>query len=110
MTNFLKETESDIAELGKTIDDIIYIGTGTHACTWTQFAEMADAEYYKGYGTAIVMTDLVILFKDGTWLERGEYDGSEWWEYKRAPNIPHNPQPLEGLFDEKWRAYFEERR
>lgn len=26
-----------------------------------------------------------VVFDDGTWLERGEYDGSEWWEYKQCP-------------------------
>ena len=26
-----------------------------------------------------------IVFKDKTWLERWEYDGSEWWEYKKCP-------------------------
>ena len=26
-----------------------------------------------------------IVFKDRTWLERWEYDWSEWWEYKKCP-------------------------
>ena len=26
-----------------------------------------------------------IWYTDGTWSERGEYDGSEWWEYKKSP-------------------------
>ena len=26
-----------------------------------------------------------IVFKDKTWLERWEYDWSEWWEYKKCP-------------------------
>lgn len=30
----------------------------------------------------------IIWFDDGSWLERGEYDGTEWWEYKRTPEIP----------------------
>ena len=25
---------------------------------------------------------------DGTWLSRGEYDGSEWWEHNKLPEIP----------------------
>lgn len=28
-----------------------------------------------------------IVFNDGTWLERWEYDGSEWREYKKTPEI-----------------------
>ena len=31
--------------------------------------------------------NIVIVFEDGTWLERGEYDGSEWWEYKQKPTL-----------------------
>lgn len=34
-----------------------------------------------------------VLFKDGTWLERDEYDGSEWWDYKTPPTY----RPLEEL-------------
>ena len=40
---------------------------------------MAKFKYDCGYGSAYVARDLIILFKDGTRLERSEYDGSEWW-------------------------------
>jgi hypothetical protein len=26
-----------------------------------------------------------VIFNDGSWLERQEYDGSEWWVYKKTP-------------------------
>lgn len=29
-----------------------------------------------------------IWYDDGSWSERGEYDGSEWWERKTCPEIP----------------------
>ena len=29
-----------------------------------------------------------VVFNDGTWLERWEYDGSEWREYKKTPERP----------------------
>lgn len=29
-----------------------------------------------------------IWYDDGTWSERGEYDGSEWWEYQSVPQVP----------------------
>lgn len=38
----------------------------------------------NGYGSAAIATDLIIYFKDHTYIVRGEYDGSEWWEY----NVP----------------------
>nr|DAD71123.1 MAG TPA: hypothetical protein [Podoviridae sp. ctiuS14] len=28
-----------------------------------------------------------ISFKDGTWIERIEYDGSEWWESREQPSL-----------------------
>lgn len=28
-----------------------------------------------------------ILMEDGSWYERCEYDGAEWWAYKRTPTI-----------------------
>jgi hypothetical protein len=29
-----------------------------------------------------------VWLEDGMWMERGEYDGSEWWELMRRPEIP----------------------
>lgn len=40
--------------------------------------------YDSGYGSVNVATDLVVVGKNW-WLERGEYDGSEWWDYKERP-------------------------
>lgn len=42
--------------------------------------------YDSGYGGQ--QLDGVIWYRDGTWSERAEYDGAEWWEYKRMPDIP----------------------
>jgi len=39
--------------------------------------------YDNGYGGQELFG--TIVFKDGTWLERGEYDGSEWWEHRKLP-------------------------
>ena len=30
-----------------------------------------------------------IWMKAGTWFDRGEYDGSEWWEFQKCPNMPN---------------------
>ncbi len=46
---------------------------------------LMNREYDSGYGRQEV--DGTIVFKDGTWLSRGEYDGSEWWEYNFKPSI-----------------------
>ena len=47
------------------------------------FEGLASMDYHEGYG----MQELygVIVFNDHTWLTRGEYDGSEWWEKHVEP-------------------------
>ena len=42
-----------------------------------------DIEYNSGFGGQELFG--IIKFKDGTWATRGEYDGSEWWEYNKPP-------------------------
>ncbi len=44
-----------------------------------------NVKYDSGYGTQHLFG--VIWFQDGTWATRGEYDGSEWWQYHRRPDI-----------------------
>lgn len=44
---------------------------------------LASIDYDNGYGGQELFG--TIVFKDGTWLERGEYDGSEWWEHRKQP-------------------------
>ena len=47
---------------------------------------LLDVEYNTGYGGQELFGN--IWYEDGTWSERGEYDGSEWWEHKVCPAIP----------------------
>lgn len=51
-----------------------------------KFYSEIDFEYDAGYGSQEL--EGTVWFNDGTWLERGEYDGSEWWEHKKLPEIP----------------------
>lgn len=45
--------------------------------------EKIDVDYDDGYGSQNLFG--TVLFKDNTWLERYEYDGSESWDYKEPP-------------------------
>ena len=47
-----------------------------------------DFEYDAGYGDQDVHGN--IWYTDGTWSERAEYDGAEWWEHKKCPDIPNS--------------------
>ena len=48
-----------------------------------QVLPQLDFEYDQGYGGQYLFG--YIWYADGTWSERGEYDGSEWWEHKEKP-------------------------
>lgn len=50
------------------------------------FLEKLDFEYDAGYG--LQKLDGCVWCVDGAWFDRGEYDGSEWWNYHRYPQIP----------------------
>jgi hypothetical protein len=50
------------------------------------FLKALDFDYDAGYGGQELFG--TVWLDDGTWLERGEYDGSEWWEHKVTPEIP----------------------
>lgn len=61
---------------------------------YNDFLSSLDFEYDSGYGGQELHG--LIWYQDGTWSERGEYDGSEWWDYKARPDIPAtlNPVPM----------------
>ena len=54
---------------------------------YEEFLDRLDFEYDSGYGGQELF-GTVWLIEEGAWLERGEYDGSEWWEYRKCPQIP----------------------
>lgn len=54
---------------------------------WASFvAFMKSIDYDNGYGGQMLFG--TIWLADGTRIERGEYDGSEWWEHVVKPSIP----------------------
>lgn len=103
---FLEETLHAIEGSGHVIQDIIFIGSeeSGHQCEWSEFETLANFDYNNGYGAAHVATDLIVVFSDGAKLWRGEYDGSEWWEYSTPflkPEEKHSISTLSrnGMWD-----------
>ncbi len=45
---------------------------------------MLNFEYDSGYGGQELFG--YIWYTDGTWSERDEYDGSEWWNHQVMPD------------------------
>ena len=59
----------------------------TIAGTLDEVLPQLDFEYDSGYCRQELFGN--VWYADGTWSERGEYDGSEWWEHKECPPIPN---------------------
>ena len=68
--------------LNKTEDDTGYF-------TISDFIANSNFVYDDGYGGNEINMSIKLIGKD-FWLERHEYDGSEWWEYKSMPKKPKN--------------------
>lgn len=87
MKNLLQETVEVLFENNKIPNDVKWVGTREIKFTWDKFAELSNEEYDNGYGGQLVASNLIIV-GDNWWLERHEYDGSEWWEFKEMPITP----------------------
>ena len=90
MNNLMEETISFLKKHGKKWSDVVGVCGNDFQITKEQFLELADKRYDSGYGGNEVALDLKVVGKD-FWLERYEYDGAEWWEYKEIPNLSALP-------------------
>jgi hypothetical protein len=94
MINLLQETLEALEKAGKAETDVAWVRFGSSTafhCSWSDFAAAANFDYDNGYGGAEIDLSLKIV-GDNWWLERGEYDGSEWWEFKTLPTKPELPR------------------
>ena len=90
MINLLEETIKKIKDYGHTTHEVNFVADEEFYCSWEAFARAAkNYNYDEGYGGNEVNMNLKVVGKDW-WLERHEYDGSEWWEYKSIPIAPSN--------------------
>jgi hypothetical protein len=82
MINLYDEIIGALNNVGKTITDILWVGT------------KKEIDYDNGFGGSIIATDLIIVGVDW-WLSREEYDGSEWWRYNAYPKKPKKKRTKE---------------
>lgn len=102
MRNLWEETIEVLKEHGKTFDGVRFIQGYDFKITKENFEKVAKkTNYDSGYGSANVATDLVVVGKNW-WLERGEYDGSEWWDYKESPKQVNEVREISQLSGEFW--------
>lgn len=50
-------------------------------------SDMGKHTYDSGYGGQELFG--CVWMDNGEYITRGEYDGSEWWEYHRVPEVPN---------------------
>ncbi len=92
---FIKFTEGLPRVKCAKLEDVFF-GDDKHD-TWTlkvgytkqdydDFLESINFDYDDGYGWQVLGG--IIWFEDGTYADRREYDGSEWWAYRKTPEIP----------------------
>ena len=96
MSNLLEETIAVLTENKKSPKDVIWVGNNLGYSTWENFASIANFEYDNGYGSEEVVPSLLLVGKDW-WLERHEYDGSEWWEFKSLPIQPKRKRIIKSV-------------
>lgn len=99
--NLLAETVHVLATHNLTGADVLWVGScdGQYAESWEEFATAATViEYDDGFGGQEIHAALVVV-GDDWWLERGEYDGSEWWAFKRRPTRGEGYRSFSARFD-----------
>ena len=82
--NLLEETINILKKNGKSQDDVRWVGNKSGYITWEEFKQLANRRYDNGYG-AVKVNEKLVVVGDDWWLERHNYDGAEWWEYKTLP-------------------------
>lgn len=75
----------DYGEELTTHDSTIVLKLNYSEQDFKDFLNKLDFHYDKGYGIQHVYG--TVWLEDGTWLSRGEYDGSEWWQHNVCPEI-----------------------
>lgn len=104
LTNLLVETIQTLAVFNKTWKDVLWVGSRDFKTTWENFAEVAHkTNYYAGFGHQEIPDDLIVVGKD-FWLERAEYDGSEWWAYKFQPVDPEYILEIKAITEKDTKA------
>ena len=98
MTNLLTETYVELLRNGKLTTDVLWVGTLKSYTDWETFYNTASIEYNSGFGGQEINPRLLVV-GDDWWLERHEYDGSEWWEFKCLPIKPDEKMGVRLLVD-----------
>jgi hypothetical protein len=86
-------------DYGDNTSSTFNLTTGWDSEDWNKFLSCLNFQYDSDYG--IQNLNGIIWYKDGTWSDRGEYDGSEWWNYNYCPGIPTELNRLDKVREQK---------
>lgn len=92
--NLLIETNECLNKHGKSWDDVQFVKVDEYVFLPESFDKvkaLMNFKYDAGFGSPEVIRNLMVVGADW-WLEREEYDGSEWWGYKTRPSLPTEPK------------------
>lgn len=95
--NLLQETWEAIEKVSS-VEEVLCVRSGEYVCSWEEFKTLADFLYDSGFGGHEVDLSLQVRFKDGSFLSRWEYDGSEGWRYNKAFVMPTTPKKLTQVY------------
>ena len=88
--NLKNETLQVLHNNGRRKADVKYVCGKDFQISLEQFWELSDTEYDSSYGAPEIATDLTLVGED-FWMERGEYDGFEWWDFHTMPDTTGLP-------------------
>jgi len=106
MGTLLSETTRVLRGNWKTPKDVKRVWCKEFKTTRKNFVDIADIDYDWWYWAAEIATDLLVVW-EGFWLERHEYDWSEWWEFKSTPVEPKETKTIKAVRGGMWMTLLE---
>lgn len=85
--NFKEEILECLKLHNKTVDEIQWIGCKDYRIPMDEFWKLANVDYNNNCLYRLIPYDLLIVGLDW-WMERNEYNGFEWWEFKEICKEP----------------------
>lgn len=100
MINLKEETLTVLRQNGKSMQDVLWVGCELFRIPIHDFWErLSNIVYDDGFGGVEIFDGLLVVGKD-FWLERHEYDGHEWWEFKELPSMPETVRNVSSVLND----------
>lgn len=98
LKNHLSSVAKDVIAIEIYLEEYVYrdddadlSALRTVGTKFEDVADWLDFNYDTGYGIQQIFG--TVWYSDGSWCERREYDGAEWWQHARTPEMPEDIVP-----------------